>query len=168
MTHPVDAVEHPMPPYVAVCGAAEPTAQEAEWAQEIGRGLAAAGAVVVCGGLGGVMDAAARGAESAGGTSLGILPGSDRSEASTHLTVAIPTGLGEARNALVVRSADVVIAVGGEFGTLSEIALALKRGTPVVGLATWRVAKARPAVDPIVRVEDPQEAVAAALELARS
>src|SRR5205823_3641404 len=109
---------------VAVCGSATPAPEEAEVAEQIGELLARAGAVVVCGGLGGVMDAAARGCASAGGTSVGVLPGSDRNGASTHLTIALPTGLGEARNALVVRAANAVIAVGGEFGTLSEVALA--------------------------------------------
>jgi uncharacterized protein (TIGR00725 family) len=153
--------------YVAVCGAGEPTAEEAAWAEEIGRAVARAGAVLVCGGLGGVMDAAARGVESAGGTSIGILPGSGRDAASEHLTVAIATGLGEARNALVVRAADVVIAVGGEFGTLSEIALAVKMGIPVVGLGTWELSKAGRAAEAIVRAANPEEAVAVAMGLAR-
>jgi uncharacterized protein (TIGR00725 family) len=151
--------------YVAVCGAGEPTAEEAAWAEEIGRAVARAGAVLVCGGLGGVMDAAARGVESAGGTSVGILPGADRDAASSHLTVAIATGLGEARNALVVRAADVVIAVGGEFGTLSEIALALKARVPVVGLGTWELSKRGAPVRAIVRAANPEEAVAVALGL---
>ncbi len=152
--------------YVAVCGAGEPSAEEAAWAEEIGRGVARAGAVLVCGGLGGVMDAAARGAESAGGTSVGLLPGSRRAGASSHLTVAIATGLGEARNALVVRAADVVIAVGGGFGTLSEIALALKTGVPVVGLSTWELSKQDRDVPAVVRVANPEEAVAVAMGLA--
>jgi len=111
-----------------------------------------------------VMDAAARGCEAGGGLSIGILPGEHRDPASPHLTVSIPTGLGEARNALVVRAADAVIAIGGEFGTLSEIALALKAGTPVVGLHTWELAKAGSLVHAIVETETPQEAVRAALE----
>ncbi|HZP89908.1 MAG TPA: TIGR00725 family protein [Actinomycetota bacterium] len=153
-------------PYVAVCGAGVASEQETAWAEEVGRLLAEAGAVLVCGGLGGVMDAAARGCRAAGGTSIGILPGESRSAASPHLSVAIPTGLGEARNALVVRAADVVIAVGGEFGTLSEIALALKTGTPVVGLATWELAKGGRAIQAIERASDPAEAVRRALDLA--
>jgi uncharacterized protein (TIGR00725 family) len=153
--------------YVAVCGAADPSPEEAAWAEEIGRAVARAGAVLVCGGLGGVMDAAARGAESAGGTSVGILPGRGREGASSHLTVAVATGLGEARNAVVVRAADVVIAVGGEFGTLSEIALALKTGVPVVGLGTWELSKHGAPVTAIVRAANPEEAVAVALGLVR-
>jgi uncharacterized protein (TIGR00725 family) len=121
----------------------------------------------VCGGLGGAMEAAARGAAAEGGAVLGILPGSDRGAANAFVTVAVPTGMGEMRNALIVRTADAVIAVGGEFGTLSEIALALKAGTPVVGIGTWELAKADgQSADPIVRVETPDEAVAAALRLA--
>jgi uncharacterized protein (TIGR00725 family) len=94
---------------------------------------------LVCGGLGGVMEAACRGAKGAGGTTIGILPGSERAAANAFVDVAVPTGLGEARNALVVRAADAVIAVGGGYGTLSEIALALKAGKPVVGLGSWDI-----------------------------
>lgn len=151
-------------PYVVVCGSGQATTQEVAWAEEVGRLVADAGAVLVCGGLGGVMDAAARGCEAGGGLSIGILPGEHRDPASPYLTVSIPTGLGEARNALVVRAADAVIAIGGEFGTLSEIALALKAGTPVVGLHTWELAKAGSLVHAIVETETPQEAVRAALE----
>lgn len=153
--------------HIAVCGPAEATERELALAQEIGRLLAESGAVLVCGGLGGVMDAAAEGVEKAGGTSIGILPGATRAGASTHLSFVVPTGLGEARNALVVRAADVVIAVSGEYGTLSEIALALKMDKPVVGLDTWHFTKAdRETTDPVVRAASPEEAVRRALELA--
>jgi uncharacterized protein (TIGR00725 family) len=147
-------------PYVAVIGASNATGWELATAEELGRLLADAGCVLVCGGLGGVMDAAARGASSRGGTSVGILPGDDREHASRHLTVAIATGFGEARNAIVARSADAVIAVGGEFGTLSEIALALKTGTPVIGLGTWELGRDDLDRDPIVRAETAEEALA--------
>ncbi|HEV8564751.1 MAG TPA: TIGR00725 family protein [Actinomycetota bacterium] len=150
-------------PYVAVVGAAIATDEETAWAEEVGRRLAETGAVLVCGGLGGVMDAAARGCEAAGGISVGILPGDFRAGASTHLTVTLPSGLGEARNTLVVRAADVVIAIGGEFGTLSEIAFALKMGTPVVGLESWRLEREGMVGDPIQRAGTPSEAVARAL-----
>ena len=150
--------------HIAVCGPGEANDQEAAWAEEVGRLIAQAGAVLVCGGLGGVMDAAARGAESVGGVSVGLLPGEERDEASPHLTVAVPTGLGEARNALVVRAADAVIAISGEFGTLSEIALALKMGKPVVGLSTWELAKGGRPVDAVIRAATPEEAVRAALD----
>ncbi len=122
-------------------------------AEEVGRLLARRGAVVVCGGLGGVMEAACRGARGEGGTTIGILPGLDRGAANPHVSVAVPTGLGEARNALVVRAADTLIAVGGAYGTLSEIALALKAGKPVVGLGTWEIDGVRPAEGPEAAVE---------------
>lgn len=153
-------------PYIAVCGPGQANEQEVAWAEEVGRLVAQAGAVLVCGGLGGVMDAAARGAKAGGGVSIGILPGEERHEAGRHLTVAVPTGLGEARNALVVRAADAVIAISGEFGTLSEIALALKMGKPVVGLSTWELSKGGRPVDAIVRADSPEEAVRAALRAA--
>jgi hypothetical protein len=155
----------PFVPYVAVIGASNATEWELSSAEEVGRLLARAGCVLVCGGLGGVMDAAARGAREEGGASVGILPGDDRSGASRHLTVALATGFGEARNAIVARSCDAVIAVGGEFGTLSEIALALKMGKPVVGLGTWELTKAGETVEAIVRAKNAEEAVAKALSL---
>jgi uncharacterized protein (TIGR00725 family) len=111
----------------------------------VGRGLAQAGAVVVCGGLGGVMEAVCRGAQEAGGTTVGLLPGADRAAANPHVSVAIPTGLGELRNGLVVRASDVVIAIAGGYGTLSEVALALKVGTRVIGLDTWAIEGIEPA-----------------------
>ena len=122
----------------------------------MGRLLAERGAVLVCGGLGGTMEAACRGAKQAGGTTVGLLPGGSRSEANRFVDVAIPTGLGEARNALVVRAADAVVAVGGGYGTLSEIALALRAGKRVVGLGTWEI-------DGVVAADDPGAAVAEAL-----
>jgi uncharacterized protein (TIGR00725 family) len=148
-------------------GEAAATPHQLEAAEEVGRLLAEAGAVVVCGGLGGAMEAACRGARSAGGTTVGILPGRDRADANRFVEVAIATGLGEARNALVARAADVLVAVGGGYGTLSEIALALKAGTPVVGLGTWELARAGEADSRIVRAADPHSAAETALELAR-
>lgn len=152
--------------YIAVCGPADATADEESLAEAVGRRLAESGAVVVCGGLGGVMDAAARGARAAGGVAIGVLPGESRTGSSPHLAAAIPTGMGEGRNALLVRAADAVIAISGEFGTLSEIALALKMGKPVVGLGTWELRKSDRAVDAIIRAESPEEAVEMALEAA--
>jgi uncharacterized protein (TIGR00725 family) len=125
-------------------------------AEEVGRLLARRGAVVVSGGLGGVMEAACRGARSEGGVAVGILPGLDRGAANPHVSVAVATGLGEARNALVVRAADALIAVGGAYGTLSEIALALKAGKPVIGLGTWEI-------DGVERAAEPEAAVDLAL-----
>jgi uncharacterized protein (TIGR00725 family) len=144
-------------PYVAVIGPGG-GASEAEiaTAEAVGRGLADRGAVVVTGGLGGVMAAAARGAAEAGGTVVGILPGTDRGDGNQWLTVAIATGLGELRNGLVIRAADAVIAVGGAYGTLSEIALALRAGVRVVGLGTWDI-------DGVERADGPDRAVERAL-----
>lgn len=146
-------------PYVAVIGPSEATAEEATRAETLGRLLAERGAVVVCGGLGGVMEAVARGASGAGGLVLGILPGAHREDANEHVTLAVTTGMGEMRNALVVRAADAVIAVGGAYGTLSEIAFALRTGVPVVGMGTW-------ALDDVIDAPDEQAAVDLALELA--
>lgn len=137
-------------------GEAATTTQEAV-AGEVGRLLAEAGAIVVTGGLDGVMRAAARGAWDAGGITVGLLPGEDRAAANPYLVVAIPTGLGEARDALVVRSADAVVAIGRGHGTLAEIALALKAGTPVIGVDTWDVEGVRTA-------RLPDDAVRLALE----
>lgn len=117
---------------IAVAGAAAADRELAAVAKEVGRRIAEVGAVLLCGGLGGVMEAAARGCAEAGGLTIGILPGGDASAANPHITIPIPTGLGEARNVLVARGGDVVIAIGGEWGTLSEVALARKVGVPVV------------------------------------
>lgn len=163
---PARSEPRPMPVYVAVCGPGEATEQEAHAAEEVGRRLAEAGAVVLCGGLGGVMEAAARGAASAGGTAVGILPGTTREGAAEGLTVAIPTGLGQARNAIITSAADAVIAVAGAFGTLSEIGLALKMERPVVGLGTWELARDGAPVEAVVPAATPARAVELALELA--
>jgi uncharacterized protein (TIGR00725 family) len=144
--------------YVAVAGSADAPAADLDAAERVGHGLASRGAVVVCGGRGGVMEAACRGAKAGGGTTLGILPGLDRGEANPYVDLAVPTGLGEARNALVVRACDALVAVGGAWGTLSEIALALAAGKRVVGLGTWELE--RPGV---VAASSPDEAVALAL-----
>ena len=146
-----------------MAGSGEAPPADLEAAEHVGRTLAARGAVVVCGGRGGVMEAACRGAKEGGGTTVGILPGLDRAEANPYVDVAVPTGLGEARNALVVRAADALIAVGGEWGTLSEIALAKRAGKRVVGLGTWEVSRAGRPVDGIVAASDPEEAVELAL-----
>ena len=126
-------------PYVAVVGPGDASPQELASAEDVGAGLAALGAVVVTGGLGGVMEAASRGARSKRGHTLGIMPGEDRETANAWVEIAIATGLGELRNGLVVRAADALVAVGGGHGTLSEVALGLKLGRPVVGLGTWEV-----------------------------
>ncbi|GGV38870.1 hypothetical protein GCM10010182_74050 [Actinomadura cremea] len=147
---------------VAVCGPAACTPRQHDDAREVGRLLAARGAVVVCGGHGGVMAAVAAGARAAGGAVVGVLPGDDRAGANPDLTVVLPTGLGQARNNLIVGAADAVIAVGGSWGTLSEIALAVRRGgAPVVQLGGWRVhdEHGRP-VGGVRHARDPADAVA--------
>jgi uncharacterized protein (TIGR00725 family) len=133
---------------VAVVGPGEASADEIAAAEAVGRELARRGALLVCGGLGGVMEAACRGAREAGGATLGILPGADRTAANQYVEVAVATGLGEARNAVVARAADALIAVGGAYGTLSEIAFALKVGKPVLGLVSWDIDGVEPALDP--------------------
>ena len=156
-------------PYIAVVGADDSaTAAEVADAAAVGAALALQGAVVVCGGLGGVMEGACRGAHETGGRTVGILPGSDRAAANPFVDIAIPTGMGELRNGLIVRAADAVIAVGGGFGTLSEIALALRTGTPVIGLGTWELARDGRSEQAIVRAAHATDAVARALELAGS
>ena len=147
--------------YVAVVGPGDASAEQIAAAEAVGQGLAEHGATVVCGGLGGVMAAACRGAAAAGGMTVGILPGSDRAAANHWVSVAIATGLGELRNGLIVRAADAVVAVGGAYGTLSELALALKTGVPIVGLHTWDIEGIEPAASPA-------EAVERALEVARA
>ncbi|MEA2933120.1 MAG: hypothetical protein QOI56_1905 [Actinomycetota bacterium] len=153
--------------HVAVIGAGDAGPEDLAVAEDLGRALAGRGAVVVCGGLGGVMEAVCRGARAAGGRTIGILPGDDRGQANPHVEVVVATGLGEARNLLVVRTADAVVAVGGGFGTLSEIAFALRLGRPVVGLSTWELAQAGRPVDAVVRVATATEAADAALAAIR-
>ncbi|TMK85788.1 MAG: TIGR00725 family protein [Actinobacteria bacterium] len=153
--------------YVAVCGPDPCSPEVAGLAEEVGRLLARAGAILVCGGLGGTMEAAARGATGEGGTVIGLLPGDTRTAGNPYLTLSIPTGMGEMRNALLVRSADALVAVAGEHGTLSEIAFALKTGVPVIGLKTWELAKAGRKVEAFVEAASPEEAAREAVQAAR-
>jgi hypothetical protein len=129
--------------YVGVVGGRECTPEEARLAYELGQGIAREGWVLVCGGMSGIMEQACRGARDAGGVSLGILFGNSRAEGNPYLSYSVVTGMGEARNALVVKSCEVVVAVSGAFGTLSEIALANNAGIPVIGLRSWRIDPAR-------------------------
>jgi len=142
-----------MPPYVAVCGASQADPAQQRAAEEVGRLLAERGAVVLTGGYGGVMEAASRGAAQAGGTVVGILPEETRAGANPHLTVALATGLGQARNAVIVTAADSVIAIGGGWGTLSEIGLARRLGRPVFALGSWELAGLETAGSPAEAVE---------------
>ena len=154
--------------YVGVAGASRAEPALLDQAEVLGRRRAEGGAIVVCGGGPGVMAAVCRGAQSAGGTTVGLLPGLDRAEGDPHLTIAIPTGLGQGRNLLLVRSSDALIAVGGGFGTLSEIALALRTSIPVIGLATWSLQLDDQQVDAFPVAGDPDTAAQLALEAARS
>jgi uncharacterized protein (TIGR00725 family) len=140
-------------PYVAVIGASVATAEQERVAEEVGRRLAQGGAVVITGGGGGVMAAASRGAADAGGMVIGILPGENRAHANQWVSIALPTGLGELRNGLIVRAADAAIAVGGAYGTLSEIALAMVGEIPVIGLGTWEVEGVQSARTPAEAVD---------------
>jgi uncharacterized protein (TIGR00725 family) len=143
-------------PYVAVVGSGEASGELYEKAREVGRLVAERGGTVVCGGRAGVMEAAARGAAEAGGTAIGILPDEDRERANEYLSFSVAAGTGHARNLAVVCSGDVVIAVGGEYGTLSEIGLALKVGRPVVALMSWDLG------EHVFVASSPHEAVEAA------
>ena len=140
-------------PHIAVIGGEECTNRVEGLAEEVGRLIAQRGGRLVCGGLGGVMMAAARGAKSAGGETIGILPGNDRGDANPFIDISIPTGLGYVRNVLVVRSSDAVIAIGGRSGTLSEIAFSLIEGKPVIGLESLQVDP------PIPKAKDPHDSV---------
>ncbi len=146
---------------IGVIGASAAGERERTTARRVGRLLGEARCVLLCGGGGGVMESACEGARSAGGTTIGILPGTERLEANGFVDIPVVTGMGEARNVIVVKSSQCVIAVGGGFGTLSEISFALKSGVPVVGLDTWGVS------EKIIACETPEEAVGKALALAR-
>jgi uncharacterized protein (TIGR00725 family) len=150
-----------VPTYVAVVGPADATDTDTALAREVGALLARAGCVVVTGGLGGVMGAAVEAAASAGGLTLGLLPDDDRARAHPALTLSVPTGMGEMRNALVVRSSDGIVAVGGSWGTLSEIALAMRTGRPVVQIGGWDLEP----YGSITRYESAEPAVQAMLDL---
>lgn len=145
---------------IGVIGDARADEDRKAAAERVGRLVAERKCVLLCGGMGGVMEAACRGARSAGGTTVGVLPGPDSSSANGFVDIAVVTGMGEARNVIVAKSSHCVIAVGGSFGTLSEISFALKSAIPVVGLDTWDVS------DEIVRCGTPEEAVAKAVDLA--
>jgi uncharacterized protein (TIGR00725 family) len=156
------------PRQIAVIGKGTPDRELAPLAEEVGRLLAEARVVVVCGGLGGVMEAAARGASAAGGTVIGVVPGDSTDEANPHCTHVVATGIGHARNLAVVSSGDAVIAVGGEWGTLSELAFARVLGRPVVALEGWTIsgAGAMEGGPGVEAATTPAEAVKLALALA--
>ena len=149
---------------ISVIGSHECSDWEAQAAESVGRLLASNDVTVICGGRGGVMEAVCRGAQEAGGVTIGILPGLTVEEGNRYLTIAIPTGLGEGRNVIIARAGKAVIAIGGRFGTLSEIAFALKMGKQVVGLRTWDPLYADGSRTSIQIVETPEEAVELVLE----
>lgn len=150
---------------ISVIGTSTATPEQYVLARRVGRLLAEAGALVVCGGKGGVMEGVCRGVSDAGGASVGILP-EKRSEANPYVTIPITTGIGEARNVVVVSSGEAVISIGGGPGTLSEIGFALKIGKPVVSLHTWLPLDENGAKTPLHEAESPEDAVALALRLA--
>ena len=152
---------------ISVIGEGNATPDIAAQAEQVGRELAKRGAMVACGGLGGVMEAVCKGAKSAGGTTIGILPGDDPSAANRWVDIPICTGLGYARNVIVVKTGRAVIAVGGAYGTLSEIGHALGENIPVVGLNTWTMARRGETDTSIEVVTDASAAVDAAFEAAR-
>jgi len=151
--------------FIAVIGGSDCTPEEARLAEEVGRELARKDAILICGGLGGVMEAACRGASAGGGLTIGILPGGSRQTANQYVKIPIATNLGEARNVIVVKSAEAVIAIGGGYGTLSEIGHALRNGTPVVGLNTWSLSRNDRPDNSIVLAKNPVDAVNKALNM---
>ena len=153
---------------IGVIGASRADAEAVALAEEVGRGVARAGGILVCGGLGGVMEAAARGAKEEGGVTVGIIPGTRRSDAGRYIDIPIVTGMSFARNVIIVRSSMAVIAVKGASGTLSEIAYALQLDVPVVGLKTWRLSEISDIGKRIHEEDDPSSAVRKAFELAGS
>jgi uncharacterized protein (TIGR00725 family) len=144
---------------ISVIGGADAIPSELRMAEEVGKLVAQRGAILVTGGLGGVMEAASKGAAEAGGTVVGILPGCSADSANSHVGIPIVTGLGDARNVIVVSSADGIVAIGGSFGTLSEIAFAMKHGIPTVGLGTWRLDEERSGGCSFIPAETAAEAV---------
>jgi uncharacterized protein (TIGR00725 family) len=153
--------------FIAVAGGGEVTPKIDAAAEEVGRQIARQGAVLVCGGLGGVMEAACRGAAEEGGLTVGILPGDNRLSANPYVKIPIATGIGYARNAAVAKSAQAVIAIDGSYGTLTEIAYALQSGIPVIGLDTWSVAIDGREDPNIIRAISPKDAVEKAIKLTK-
>lgn len=145
--------------YIAVVGGSDCTQEELKLAYEVGAEIARRRVVLICGGGSGVMEAAARGADETGGDVIGILPGDDHRRGNPYLKYSIATGLGEARNAIIARTADAIIAVGGEYGTLSEIALALKMNRPVIGLKSWIIQPPHTLKKGLIKADTPASAV---------
>jgi len=144
---------------IGVIGAGKCSKKVFSLAEEVGQEIAKAGAILVCGGLGGVMEGAAKGAKEAKGITIGILPGDQKEEANPYIDISIVTGIGEARNLVVVRSSDAIIALPGKYGTLSELSFAMKLDKPVIGISTWDIS------DKIAKAKDAKQAVELALDL---
>jgi len=153
--------------FIAVIGGSQLSEEETRLAETVGRELAKREAILICGGLGGAMEAACKGAASANGTTIGILPGDDRHTANPYVQIPIVTGMGYARNAIVGKSAQAAIAIDGSYGTLSEIAYALQYGIPVVGLNTWSLSLKGKEDNSIILARDPVEAVEKAIAAAK-
>lgn len=153
--------------FISVIGSSDCSKEEARLAEEVGRELARRGAALICGGLGGVMEAACRGTASQGGTTIGILPGDSAKDANRYVKIPIVTGMGYARNAIVAKSAQAVIAIGGSHGTLSEIAYALQNDVPVIGLNTWSLSRGGLEDSSIIVAQNAVEAVEKAFALAK-
>jgi uncharacterized protein (TIGR00725 family) len=151
---------------IAVIGGGKCPKNVTRLAEEVGRELAEHGATLICGGLGGVMEAACKGAKEAGGQTIGILPGNKAANANPYVGIPIVTGMGEMRNVIIVKSARAVIAIDGEFGTLSEIGHALKNRVPVIGLNTWELSKQGKTKDAIIIARNAEDAVEKALAAA--
>ncbi len=150
--------------FISVIGASQASASEQRLAEAVGREVARAGAVLVCGGMGGVMEAACRGAKAEKGMTVGILPGDNRNAANEFVDIPIVTGIGHARNVAVVKTGQAVVAIGGSYGTLSEIGYALNAGLPVFGLETWTISRKGRDKCPIIAARTPEEAVRLAIE----
>jgi len=153
---------------IAVIGSAQGSDELVELAEQVGEELGRRGIILVCGGGGGVMKAACKGTKSSGGTTIGILPGHHREDANKWVDIPICTGLGQGRNVIIAKTGMAAIAVGGKFGTLSEIGHALRAGTPVIGLNTWTISRQEVADPSIIVADDPKDAVDKAVEAARS
>ncbi|BAQ34476.1 MAG: TIGR00725 family protein [Dehalococcoides mccartyi] len=151
--------------FIAVIGASKATPEETRLAEEVGKELALRQVTLVCGGMGGVMEAACRGAALNGGLTIGILPGNSREEANPYVQIPIISSIGFARNVMVVKSAQAVIAVGGAYGTLSEIAYALQSGLPVITLNSWSMSQNGKADGAVIKAGNALEAVTMALDL---
>ena len=151
--------------FISVIGGSQISPETENAAEEVGREIARQGAVLICGGLGGVMESACRGASLEGGLTVGILPGEDRREVNAYVQIPIVTGAGYARNVAVVKSGQAVIAIDGSYGTLSEIGHALQSGIPVIGLQTWEMSIEGQADNGIIPADNPKDAVNKAIEM---